>query len=152
MSKLGFDWKEFSLKLGYKKPPSTFICGSLNYLKCISKILKDNWNTPKWRSYWYYIFLRQIIRFDKKLRTLHYEFNGKFITGTSQKFPQELYPIFGLSATFNTYITNEYVNKYWNEPSVNYVKTMAEDLLAVFKRIITRNTWLSPEAKKNGFT
>jgi putative endopeptidase len=49
---------------------------------------------------------------------------------------------------FNTFLTNEYIKRYKNEQLINYVKTMAEDLKTVFKRIIRRNNWLTPKTKK----
>lgn len=148
LEKYGFDWSEFSQKLGFKKIPPFFITNNLNYLKCISEKLTKDWTSPRWRSYWLFIFLRQVIRFDKKLRDIYFEFNGKFLKGFTKKMPDELYPIFGLSATFNTFLTNEYVRHNWNQQHIDYVQDMADDLLTVFKRIIKRNTWLSPKSKK----
>jgi predicted metalloendopeptidase len=147
LEKYGFDFEKFSEKLGFKKTPNFFITNNPNYLKCICEIMKKEWNTPKWRSYWLFIFLRQIIRFDKNLRNIYFEFNGRFLKGFTKKLPKEIYPIFALSATFNNFLTTEYIKKNWNEHHVNYVKNMADDLLIVFKRIIKRNTWLSPKAK-----
>lgn len=146
--KYGFNWRQFSKYLGFKKTPDFFICDSLNYLKCICSLLKEKWRSKQWKSYWIYIYLRQMIRFDKKLVYIHYNFNGKFIHGIPGHFPWELYPIFGMSITFNTFLTNEFVKKYKKDSVVNYVKSMGTDLITVFKRIINRNTWLSPKTKK----
>jgi len=148
LSKYGFDWEKFSQGLGYKIAPNFFICDSLNYLKCVCKLLNDNWNTQKWKSYWFYIYLRQMIRFNHKLRELNYEFNEKFIKGQPGIFPAEIYPVFGLSVTFNTFLTNEYIKKNKNDTIIEYVESMGKDLITVYKRIIKRNTWLSPETKK----
>ena len=148
LEKYGFDWKKFCYYLGYKKAPDTFICDSLNYLKCIVELLKKNFNTKKWRSYWYFIHLQQMIRFDKNRMHIYYDFNGKFIKGQPEPFPRELYPIFGLSYTFNSFLTDEYVSKYKNEDAVKFVEVLGYDLLTVFKRRIMRNTWLSPSTKK----
>lgn len=148
LEKYGFDWERFSLKLGYEKPPEFFICYSLNYLKCISTLLKDNWKTPKWKSYWFYLYLKQIIRFDSKLRYIYYDFNEKFLKGQQSIFPKEIYPIFGLSLTFNTFLTEEYVKRNDNPIYTDYARNMGNDLISVFKRIIKRNKWLTPKTKK----
>ena len=148
LEKYGFNWKEFTYYLGYKTTPSFFICDSLNYLKCVSKLLVDNWKTPKWKSYWLYLYFRQIIRFDKRRILIHYNFNGKFIHGIPDHFPFEIYPVFGLSITFNTLLTDEYVNAFANYNDIKYVDSMGRDLIEVYKRIIRRNTWLSPKTKK----
>jgi len=144
----GFDWDQLTHYLGYKETPNFFICGNLSYLKCICELLNKNWNTQKWRAYWYYIHLRQFCRFDKEYMYIHYEFNNKFLEGQPVIFPIEKYPVFGLSLTFNTFLTNEYVRRNKNEYRIQYVRNMAADLITVFKRIIKRNTWLSPKTKK----
>ena len=148
LKKYGFNWEQFSHYLGYKETPSFFICDSLNYLQCICKLLEDNWYTPKWQAYWYYIYLRQMIRFDKNLRPVFYEFNGKFLHGQPEIFPSDIYPIFGLSFTFNTFLTREYVKRNRDEDKIQFVKNIGTDLIIVYKRIIERNTWLSPKTKK----
>lgn len=147
MEKYGFDWDEFSKYLGYKKTPSYFVCTNLNYLVCVTKYLKSVWKTPKWKAYVFYITLRQMIRFDDKLLKIYYDFNDKFIEGQPDPFPRNLYPIFGLSLTFNTFLTDEFVGAYWNKEAVDFIKNIATDLLTVFKRIMKRNTWLTPKTK-----
>lgn len=144
----GFDWDTFSKSLGYKNPPKTFISSSTNYLKCIMKLLKDNWKSDKWKAYWYYIFLRSMSRFGNKFEKILYGFAGKFVQGQDVMFPRELSPIFALSMAFNTYLTREYSRKYRKEEYIDYVKNMAEDLKIVFTRILKRNTWLSPPTKQ----
>lgn len=148
LSKYDFDWDYFSACLGYDKTPSFFICSNLNYLKCAMKLLKENWTTPKWRTYFIYIYLRQLIRLHKKWRDIYYDFFGKFVTGQPRIFPIELEPIFGLSICFNTFLTNEYVEHNKKQQVIQYVEDMAQDLLVVFRRIVSHNTWLSPKTKK----
>uniref|UniRef100_A0A6C0E343 Peptidase M13 C-terminal domain-containing protein n=1 Tax=viral metagenome TaxID=1070528 RepID=A0A6C0E343_9ZZZZ len=148
LTKYGFDWESFSTYLGFKKTPDFYICTSLNYLKCIMKTLHENWKTPKWRTYYIYMYVRQIMRFHKKWRYVYYDFFGKFMRGQPIIFPDQLYPVFGLSICFNTFLTNEYVERNKKEEYINYVNNMGQDLLTVFKRIIERNTWLSPKTKK----
>jgi putative endopeptidase len=146
----GFDWNEMTKKIGYTTPPKSFICTSLNYLKCIMELLQtDNaWQSTKWKTYYYYINFRQLIRFHSKWRLESWKFHGKFIFGQPIPYPRELYPVFGLSYCFNTFLTNEYIKKNENKQYVDYTHNMAFDLLEVYKRIIKRNTWLSPSTKK----
>jgi predicted metalloendopeptidase len=144
----GFDWDTFAHKVGYKRAPENFICGSLNYLKCMCTELTENWTNEKWKAYWFYIYLRQLIRFDKNLDDIHLDFKGKFMTGLPMDFPYELLPVFGLSITFNTLLANMYVDAYENDEVVAYVQNMGKDLITVFKRIITRNSWMDPPTKK----
>ena len=147
MEMCGFDWNTFSKFLGYKNPPKYFIASNLNYLRCITTYLKENWRSKKVKTYIFYIILRQMIRFDDKLINIYYNFNNKFIKGQPDPFPRSLYPVFGLSLTFNTFLTNEYVTNYWNQVNADFVQYLATNLLTVFKRIMKRNTWLTEETK-----
>jgi putative endopeptidase len=148
--KYGFDWNQMATQIGYKEVPKTFICTSTNYLKCMMETLStDNaWQSPKWRTYFLYINFRQIMRYHNRWRMVYFEFHGKFVEGKPIPYPKELYPVFGLSFCFNTFLTNEYIDKNKKQQYIDYTHNMGADLLTVFKRIITRNKWLSPSTKK----
>ena len=150
LSKYNFDWEKMATKIGYKSIPGTFICSSTNYLKCVMELLlTDNaWQSSKWRTYYLYITFRQIIRFHSKWRHVGFEFFGKFIKGQPIPYPQEIYPVFGLSLCFNTFLSNEYIDRNKKQQYIDYTHNMAADLLTIYKRIIKRNTWLSPQTKK----
>ena len=149
MEKYGFDWIEFSKQLGFKKTPDFFITSTLNYLKCGSKLLLDNWKTSKWRTYWIYLILRKLVRITKKWEYINYDFFGNFERGQekineSDSVSASLY----MSVPFNTFLTNEYVKKYENPQAMEYTKILCNDLKLVFKRILKRNKWLQPSTKK----
>jgi putative endopeptidase len=144
----GFDWEKFAKSLGFSYTPDFFITGNLNYLKCGTDLLLKEWKSEKWRTYWIYIFIRQLNRWNLKGREIMFDFSGKFVKGQEAIVQNELAPVFSLGFAFNTFLTNEYINKYKNEQLINYVKTMAEDLKTVFIRIIKRNTWLQPKTKE----
>ena len=150
LTKYNFDWEKLAKKIGYKDVPDRFICTSKNYLKCVLELLTkdDAWKSSKWRTYYLYIAFRQIMRFHNKWRQVYYNFHGKFITGQPIPYPKDLYPIFGLSFCFNTFLTNEYIERNKKQQYIDYTSNLADDLLTVYKRIIKRNTWLSPITKK----
>ena len=147
--KYEFNWDEFSKGVGYEKPPSFFVCDSLNYLSCICNILKKNWKTPKWRSFWLYLFLRQMIMFNPNLRHIYYNFNRKVLLGQPEMETNEIFSLVGMSYCFNYFLSQEYIKNYYNPQTINYVKGLFGDLIIVFKRIISNNTWLSDSGKKN---
>ena len=150
LQKYGFDWEKMAKKIGYKDVPNQFICTSTNYLKCIMETLLENdaWKSTKWRTYFLYIVFRQLMRFHSKGRMIYYDFHGKFIKGQPVPLPKDIYPIFGLSFCFNTFLTNEYIDRNKKQQYIDYTNNMGADLLTVFKRIIKRNNWLSPTTKK----
>jgi len=149
LKKYGFDWHEFAKELGFNRVPEFFIASNLNYLKCASKIFLENWNTPKWKTYWLYILLKRLVRITRDYEDIIYKFKGEFERGQekinkSDAVGASLY----MSVPFNTFLTNEYVKKYENQQAMDYVKILCSDLKIVFKKILLRNEWLQPSTKK----
>jgi putative endopeptidase len=162
--KYGFNWNEFTKKLGtktpfpgeywtskssYKTPPSKVIVSSLNALKCTTELLKTNWSTKKWKTYWLFIFYKQMIRFEWDWHEIYYNFYGKYVEGQPVNFPKDIYSIFPLSFCFNTFLTAQYVLHNNNPMAEVYVKNMVEDLKHIFMERLKKNTWLSPSTKKS---
>jgi len=146
-TKFDFDWTTFTKLLGYQTPPKKVIVSSLNALKCMTQLYKKNWNTPKWKTYWLYIHYRQLIRFETSLRHIHYNFFKKTLEGQPIITPAEIYPIYGLSFCFNTFLTEQYTEHNQNHVYELYVKRLVKDLKYLFIRKLKRNTWLSPKTK-----
>jgi predicted metalloendopeptidase len=150
--KYGFDWQQFTKELGFAKPPPFFITTSLNFLKCGTQLLLDNWTSEKWRPFWIWIFLVRNIRITRGYRNLFYEFQGKFQRGQEDttEGKNSVYTQVGtiMSIPFNAFLTNEFVSRYKDPRMVKYVEVLCSDLLKVYMRIIKRNTWLSQSTKK----
>jgi predicted metalloendopeptidase len=134
--------------LGFKKIPEDFVTSNINYLLCGTKLLKEKWNSPQWRTYWIYIYIRQQLRWDEFGWLNFYEFQGKFLRGQEEAVDLAITPIFGMGFTFNTFLTNQYILNYKNDRAIEYVKMIAEDLKVVFMRIIKRNTWMVTKTKR----
>jgi putative endopeptidase len=147
--KYNFEWELFAKALGYDKVPSTFSAYSLNYLSCVCKLLKDNWKTPKWKSFWIYIFIKEITIFHVHLRDITFNFNRKIILGQPNKTPLKIFALIGMSYMFNYFLSRKYIENNYNVDHVNYVKRLFSDLIIIYKRIIKNNKWLSPIGKKN---
>jgi len=148
MEEYGFDWQQLSKYIGFEKTPDFFISGDLNYLDCCTQLLKKNWDTEKWRTYWIYIYIRELVRQNQDGYRVYFEFNGKFVNGQTAAVYDDLGPVFGLGYAFNSFLTNEYISRYENKQYVDYLKTMAADLKTVFTRIVKRNKWLQPKTKE----
>jgi len=144
----GFNWEEFTMELGYAKTPDFFITSNLNYLKCGTDLLLQEWDSDQWRTYFIYIFIRQSQRWNERGRELFYDFQGKFVRGQEAAVPKKIQPVFALGYAFNTFLSNQYIDNFENVQDINYLKNMADDLKAVFIRIIKRNTWLQPKTKE----
>jgi predicted metalloendopeptidase len=143
----GFDWENFTKYLGYHNTPNNYITPNVNYINCIMDVLKKEWQTPKWKTYWLYIYFHHIVRYSK-YRIVYWEFIRKYLQGDQLLTPSEKGYIFGLSAGYNRLITQLYVNKYPRIDEIEYVKTLANDLKLILMRNITTNKWLEPSTKK----
>jgi len=145
--KYGLDWEKFAMALGFKKVPDFFITSNLNYIYSMTKILLEEWDNTKWRTYFVFLYIKQLQRFSAEGSKNFFDYQGKFVYGQEQIVGADLYAIYPLGFAFNTFLTNEYIAKYQNQPSIEYVKTMAKDLKTVFIRIIKRNKWMQPKTK-----
>jgi putative endopeptidase len=147
LDKYGFDWDKFATALGFKKVPDFFITTNLSYIYCMTKILQEEWDNDKWRTYFVFLYIKQLQRFTEVGRQNFYNFQGNFVKGQEKMVGTDLYAIYPMGFAFNTFLTNEYIAKYTNQIAIDYVKTMAKDLKTVFIRIIKRNKWLDPKTK-----
>jgi len=148
LEQFGFDWSAFCHHLGFKQVPNEFITSNVNYLLCGTKLLKEKWNSPQWKTYWIYLYIRQQCRWNEEGWQNYFEFEGDFVRGQEKDVDQSIKPIFPMGFLFNTFLTNQYIEKYNNPQGINYVKTMAEDLKTVFIRIIRRNGWMQKKTKE----
>jgi predicted metalloendopeptidase len=148
LDKYGFDWDKFATALGFKKTPDFFITTNLSYIYCMTKILQEEWDNDKWRTYFVFLYIKQLQRFTKVGRQNFFNFQGNYVQGQEKMVGKDLYAIYPMGFAFNTFLTNEYIAKYKNQTAVDYVKIMAKDLRTVFIRIIKRNKWLQPKTKK----
>jgi putative endopeptidase len=148
LNKYEFDWPAYAKELGYEKTPPNFIAQNLNYLKCVSKKLVDEWTSDKWRSYWIFIHLTQMARFHKKWRVTYFNYYENKLGGQTLMFPDEIYPVFGLSATFNTFLSKQYIDNNYRQDYVDYTTRMAENIREIFITRVQTNDWLSPKTMK----
>lgn len=146
----GLNWTEFCIKQGYSKDkiPNKIIVSSLNSLKCIMELMKEKWTTKEWKTWYLFINYKQLIRFEWDWNEVYFDFYGKFVTGQPVRFPKELYPIFMLSVTYNTLLTELYVKENFNPINTVYVYNIVNDLKEVFIRKLKRNTWLSDSTRR----
>ena len=143
-----FDFSTFFKKLGYTSQPK---CNVENptYLKNIMFILNRKWKTIEWRSFWIYIYVRQLVRSHSQYVNIYFNFYRKFIAGAESRFSNKVFAITLLSITFNNLLETEYVKKYRVQDNIDYVTNMTEDLKEVFIKMLKGNTWLTPSTKRN---
>ena len=148
--KLGFEVDDFMVSLGYNKDkiPKKYIVSSINYLKCITKTLKENWKNKKWQTYFIYLYIRQYSRFHFSLRDIHHNFYGKVIKGQEIIMEKRIYPVFLLSSMFNKHITDLYLEKHYDQSKVDFIHKMFSNIRHIYINKIKKNKWLSKSAKE----
>lgn len=144
------DWREIAKWIGYddNKVPPYFIAYQVGYLKSIMTTLKKEWASDKWKSYWYFIYMRQIICFHDKWREIYLDFNDTLIRGKETHFPREYLPIIGLTYAFPKTMTAEFTRRYKNKEMIEKVREIGNTMLDCFKTRIQNNTWMSAYTKK----
>jgi predicted metalloendopeptidase len=146
--KYKFNWEEYAKEIGFKTVPRNFVATSVNYLAKISDILTNEWNNSQWRTYFVYMYIRQQQRTNEEGKQIVFNFLGKFVMGEEGIIDINLLAMFGMGVAFSSFLNNEYIRKYTDLKTVNYAKSLAEDLKIVFLRILRRNKWLQPSTKK----
>jgi predicted metalloendopeptidase len=152
MSLVGVDWPEMAKWIGYDPTPSDipsyFIVSQVGYLSSIMDLLKKEWASDAWKSYWYFMYLRQLICFHDKWREIYLDFNDTLIRGKDTHFPREYFPIIGLAYAFPKTMTNEFTRRYKNDEMISKVREIGNTMLDCYKARIERNTWMSATTKK----
>ena len=144
------DWREMAKWIGYDdaNTPPYFIANQVGYLKSIMTTLKKEWASDKWKSYWYFIYMRQLICFHDKWRDIYLDFNDTLIRGKETHFPRDYFPIIGLAYAFPKTMTEEFTRRFKNEEMVAKVREIGNTMLECFKERIQHNGWMSSITKK----
>ena len=142
----GFDWHEFAKCLGYSSPPRHVVCSSVGYMKCIVEALKNEqhgWKSPKWRSYWIYIYARHAIQYHAAWSSIQFEFCFKFLRGQMAPMPQRIFALFGTTFAYDTFFAAEYKRRYFNQAVHDYTVDLAGRVIAAAKDMVRQNAWVS---------
>ena len=144
------DWRELAEHVGYNKEqiPSYYISPQVGYLKTTMCKLKKEWASDRWKSYWFFIYMRQIICFHDEWREIYLDFNDTLIRGRYTHFPRKYFPIIGLAYTFPQLMNNEFTARYKNEEMISKVREIGATMVECYKKRIVRNKWLSPHTKE----
>jgi predicted metalloendopeptidase len=148
--KYNFNYEEFFKELGYQYEdiPPSIVIKDIVYFEKICKLLLDNWNSDKWRSYWLMSYTRQLARFTDELSVYQFNYFTKYNKGPDYEIPTDINAIKLTCMIFNKLISELYIEKYIDKNGIDYLTTMVNDLKMEFYRIIQNNKWMSPNAKK----
>ena len=148
LTKYGFDFKEFARNLGYKKIPDNFLCENTYYLENCTRLLLEKWNSESWRGYWIWGYIRNISRLTANFNKIFFDYYGKNINSQKDLVPTNITTTIFTCIAFNKLINNLYLEKLVDQTKVKYIQNLSADLKIVFKRIISRNDWMTKKTTK----
>ena len=146
LEKYNFNWNELSREIGIKNVPDFFITPDLNYLKNVSTLLSNEWDSEEWRPFWIYIYIRQTARYTHAWKNVSIRYHLHFLEHSSV-YNVETYAIRILLKIFNKLLSELYAQKYYNANTFNYVTNMSNDLKMVFYNIVKKNKWMAPKTR-----
>ena len=148
LEKYRFNFKEYCKELGFKTIPEYFVISNLDYLKNVCELMLQNWKTPKWRTYWIKMFVRQIIRYTYDYKSICDNFYLKLLKGQDNDYTDEIRAIRFTLISYNKLLSELYITQYTNANSIKYLTNMCVDLKSVCYKMIKNNTWLDPKTKQ----
>ena len=146
LEKYNFNWEELSTELGIKDTPDFFITSDLNYLKKISTLLTEEWDSEEWRPFWLYTYLRQVIRYTQHWKKISVDYYLVFLEH-SNSYGVEINAIRVLLKAFNKILSELYIQKQYNQETFKYVTNMSADLKRIFYKTIKQNKWLHTKTR-----
>lgn len=147
-SKYNINWKNISDILNIKDVKEVIITNT-TYMKEITKLLMNNWNSDKWKSYWIHIFVNDVIHYNEIWNKKSFEFFDKYLMGIQSPSSREDIALEYIKNIFNTRLNKIYVSKYHNQKIVNYVRNLYNELKEIFYSRLLNNCWLSSNDKKD---
>ena len=148
--KFNFNYEEFFKELGYQNEsiPASIVIKDIVYFEKICKLLLDNWNSDKWRSFWIISYAKQIGRFTDKINVYGLNYYVKYNTDSDYTLSNDILAIKLTVLVFNNLLSNLYIEKYNDINGVKYLTNLVNDLKLEFYKIIQNNKWMTPHTKK----
>jgi predicted metalloendopeptidase len=148
--KYNFNYNVFFKELGYtdESIPESIIIKDIMYFEKICTLMINNWNTPKWRSFWLFTFIRQITRFTEIINVYQFNFFIKHYKHWQYSYPDEIRGIRFTLLVYNKLLSNLYLEKYNDTSGILYLTTLINDLKLTFYKQIQKNTWMNSTTRQ----
>lgn len=146
LEQLGFNWNEYGNKMNYKNIKNVIVTNP-NYVKNVTKILKNNWNSEEWKPYWIYKFIMFFSGFHKEWNHENFLFFSKYLMGQEKKTPIKEIALDYTNLFMNTTINKMYINSIDLKDQKIYIHNLCKKLVNIFRKRLRNNCWLSFETK-----
>jgi len=119
------------------------------YIKhAFTLMIKENWTSIKWNSYWVYKLLVSVSMYHSKLHRVFFDFFTYKLKGISKEEPRSVVATVTIANIMNATVSKTYIRHYKNAKEIEFAKDMVSRIIKVFKERLTKNAWLSQPTKE----
>ena len=148
---LGFDWLKIRntiFKYSHTEEPSTpthIIIENPSFVKQVMRLLKHNWTSNKWNTFWIYKLLSVIANFNRDLFIIKSNFFIKEMNGIKPTINNKLRASQSVASACKIEVSKQYINHYKNDNEIALCKQLITLIHDKFRNVLEKNTWLSPK-------
>ena len=154
---LGFDWLNirntiFKYSHTHTQPPYTssyspthVIIKNPTFVKQVMKLLKHNWTSNKWNTFWVYKLLHVVANFNKDLFVIKSNFFIKEMNNIKSTMNNKLRASQTVVSACKMELSKQYIKDYKNVKEIVLCKQIITIIRDKFRNILEKNTWLSPK-------
>jgi putative endopeptidase len=149
---LGFDWLKIRttiFKYSHIETQSTnpthIIIKNPSFVKQVMQLLKHNWTSNKWNTFWIYKLLNVIANFNKDLFVIKSNFFIKDMNCINPIMNNKLRASQTVVSACKIEVAKQYINHYKNDNEISLCKQIITIIHNKFRNILEKNTWLSPK-------
>ena len=154
---LGFDWLKIRstifnyshLEAPSKSTPSHIVIETPSFVKHVMKLLKHNWTSNKWNTFWIYKILNIIANFNKELLAIKTNFFIKEMDNVKTPINHKLRANQTVMSAFKIEVSKQYIKHYQNVNEIALCNKLITLIRNKFRNILEKNTWLSPKTIKH---
>ena len=118
------------------------------FIKHAFTVMKKEWTSNKWASYWIFRLLIYVSNFHSKLHAFVFEFFTNKLNNIRKKENMVMNAAYTVSSIMNTTVSKMYIKYYKNDKEIEYVTDLIDKIKKEFKSRITKNVWLSQATKE----
>ena len=149
---LGFDWLKIRntiFEYSHIETPSTnpthIIIKNPSFVKQVIQLLKHNWTSNKWNTFWIYKLLNVIANFNRELYIIKSNFFIKEMNDIKTTMNNKLRASQAVASACKIEVSKQYIKHYKNVKEIALCKQIITLIHNKFRNILEKNTWLSPK-------
>ena len=147
-SACNFDAEQFLKEFGIQNIKQINLSNP-EFIKHAFTLMKKEWTTNKWNSYWVFKLLMYVSMFHSTLHKFVFDFFTLKLNNTRQKEKHiDMIATLNITTIMSSTVGETYIKYYKNTDEINYATDLIEKIKKTFKSRITKNAWLSQSTKE----